>query len=61
MNFTKEFTQNFTIVGEFAIFKQKLATYNRFFFCGGRARWIICNFSAETNLITENLGGEGGS
>ena len=60
MNFTKEFTQNFTIVGEFAIFKQKLETYNRFFFLWG-ARWIICNFSAETNLITENLGGEGGS
>ena len=35
MNFTKDFTQDFTIVGEFAIFKQKLETYNRFFFfCG---------------------------
>ena len=32
MNFTKDFTQDFTIVGEFAIFKQKLETYNRFFF-----------------------------
>ena len=51
MNFTKDFTQDFTIVGEFAIFKQKLETYNRFFWggWGGVGYFAISQQKLETN------------